>query len=77
MAFSVPENIPPPPSLKNIFKELAIDIPGFDRGDPNSSSLEKWAQRGVFLLNTVLTVEYVIKDLMSKYSISCIPISNQ
>ena len=46
-----------------------IDIPGFNRGDPNSSSLEKWAQRGVFLLNTVLTVEYVIKDLINKYNV--------
>lgn len=51
-AFAVPDNFPTPPSLKNIKKELKADIHCQDI--PNS--LEAWAQQGVFLLNTVLTV---------------------
>lgn len=53
LAFSVKEGVPVPPSLKNIFKELHDDI-GFDI--PKSGCLTKWAQSGVLLLNTVLTV---------------------
>lgn len=43
------------PSLLNMYKELANDIPGFQM--PNHGYLVKWAEQGVLLLNTVLTVE--------------------
>lgn len=54
MCFSVQEGVFPPPSLLNIFGELENDIPGFVR--PKSGCLEKWANQGVLLLNSVLTV---------------------
>jgi uracil-DNA glycosylase len=44
-----------PPSLKNMYKELATDIEGFVI--PEHGYLQTWAEQGVFLLNTVLTVE--------------------
>lgn len=53
LAFSVPAGVKPPPSLRNIFKELQRDL-GFG---PSSGSLAVWAERGVLLLNTVLSVE--------------------
>ena len=53
LSFSVPEGIPAPPSLKNIFKEIETDLGVSMSGYPN---LEKWAQQGVLLLNAVLTV---------------------
>jgi uracil-DNA glycosylase len=53
LAFSVRENIPIPPSLQNIFKELHSDL---GLRIPQSGDLSKWAERGVFLLNTALTV---------------------
>lgn len=49
LAFSVPQGVKPPPSLRNIFKELGCA--------PASGSLAEWAARGVLLLNTSLTVE--------------------
>jgi uracil-DNA glycosylase len=55
LAFSVPVGVKPPPSLKNIFKELKNDISGFTM--PKHGCLVKWAQQGVLLLNAVLTVE--------------------
>jgi len=45
-----------PPSLKNIFKELASDLGEESDGLPASGDLTSWAQQGVFLLNAVLTV---------------------
>ena len=54
LAFSVQKGIPPPPSLKNIFKELYDDI-GIPV--PDHGNLSKWAEQGVLLLNTVLTVQ--------------------
>lgn len=45
-----------PPSLKNIFKELASDLKPDSDGLPTSGDLTSWATQGVFLLNTVLTV---------------------
>lgn len=54
LAFSTPEGRPIPRSLKNIFKEINAEY-GYDI--PESGCLEKWAQQGVFMLNTVLTVE--------------------
>ncbi|CAM4893399.1 unnamed protein product [Rotaria socialis] len=56
LAFSVPKTVTVlPPSLKNIFKELANDIKSFRI--PNHGCLEKWAQSGILLLNASLTVE--------------------
>lgn len=55
LSFSVLPSITPPPSLVNIYKELQQDIPGFTY--PNHGYLASWAQQGVLLLNTVLTVE--------------------
>lgn len=54
MAFSVKPGVEAPPSLKNIYKELASDIPGFVI--PQDGYLQKWAEQGVLLLNAVLTV---------------------
>jgi len=53
LSFSVPENVTQPPSLKNIFKELKDDL-GID--PPSHGNLEKWAEQGVLMLNSVLTV---------------------
>lgn len=54
LAFSVPAGIAIPPSLQNIFKELQQDL-GLPY--PKQGSLVPWAQQGVLLLNTILTVE--------------------
>ena len=54
LSFSVEQGIKPPPSLNNIFKELESDL-GLKR--PDHGNLEKWAQQGVLLLNSILTVE--------------------
>ena len=53
LCFSVKEGVAPPPSLLNIFKEIESDI-GVTM--PSSGVLTGWAQQGVLLLNTVLTV---------------------
>lgn len=53
LAFSVPKGVPQPPSLRNIFRELADDL---GIAPPTGGDLERWAARGVLLLNTVLTV---------------------
>ncbi|WP_373898065.1 uracil-DNA glycosylase [Haloimpatiens sp. FM7315] len=53
LSFSVKPGITPPPSLKNIFKELKNDLGLYI---PNNGYLKKWADEGVLLLNTVLTV---------------------
>lgn len=53
LSFSVKPGIPPPPSLQNIFKELHSDL---GCPIPNHGYLTKWAEQGVLLLNTVLTV---------------------
>ncbi|WP_458453076.1 uracil-DNA glycosylase [Methanobrevibacter sp.] len=54
LAFSTPDGRPIPRSLKNIFKEINDE---YAYPIPSSGCLEKWAHQGVFLLNTVLTVE--------------------
>ncbi len=54
LAFSVRPEVDIPPSLANIYKELATDIEGFHI--PNHGYLQHWADQGVLLLNTVLTV---------------------
>ena len=53
LCFSVPDGVPAPPSLKNIFKEIEDDLGVRMSGRPN---LESWARQGVLLLNAVLTV---------------------
>lgn len=53
LSFSVPKNKELPPSLKNIYKELKDDL---GVNPPDSGDLTAWAEQGVLLLNTVLTV---------------------
>lgn len=53
LCFSVKKGIEPPPSLKNIYKELQSDI-GFNI--PNHGELTSWAKQGVLMLNAVLSV---------------------
>ncbi len=53
LCFSVKKGVMPPPSLKNIFKELQSDI---GKPIPAHGELTDWAKQGVLLLNTVLTV---------------------
>ena len=53
LCFSVQKGVQPPPSLVNIFKELEADL---GIAPPHHGCLESWAQNGVLLLNTVLTV---------------------
>ena len=53
LSFSVPDGVPAPPSLKNIFKEIESELGIKMSGRPN---LEPWAEQGVLLLNAVLTV---------------------
>ena len=54
LSFSVPEGVKPPPSLRNIHKELQRDL---GLPPPSNGSLIRWAKQGVLLLNTCLTVE--------------------
>ncbi len=53
LAFSVKDGVEPPPSLKNIYKELNADL---GLPIPQKGDLTKWAEQGVLLLNTALTV---------------------
>ncbi|MFS1919142.1 uracil-DNA glycosylase [Vibrio lentus] len=55
LAFSVLPGVKIPPSLRNMYKELAQDIEGFET--PSHGYLDTWASQGVLMLNTVLTVE--------------------
>lgn len=81
LCFSVPKGITPPPSLKNIYKEIEDDEQ--IKKDFNDGNLEPWAEQGVFLLNAILTViahqpashskkgweeftDYIIKTLSDK-----------
>ncbi len=54
LCFSVQAGVAPPPSLKNIYKEMASDL---GLPIPNHGNLTHWAEQGVLLLNSVLTVE--------------------
>ncbi len=54
LCFSVPDGISLPPSLKNIYQELELE---YGVKMPESGNLQYWANQGVFLLNTLLTVE--------------------
>lgn len=55
LSFSVPDGISPPPSLKNIYKEIKSNYAEFII--PTSGNLTNWAYQGVFLLNAMLTVQ--------------------
>ncbi len=57
LAFSVQEHVKPPPSLKNIFKEIQSDVYGNLSSTPFCPNLSRLARQGVLLLNTILTVE--------------------
>jgi uracil-DNA glycosylase len=56
LCFSVKEGVKIPPSLRNMYKELATDIPGFVA--PKHGYLQSWSEQGVVLLNAVLTVKH-------------------
>lgn len=53
LAFSVPQGVKIPPSLRNIFRELAADC---GVAEPGETDLTRWARQGVLLLNTALSV---------------------
>ena len=53
LSFSVPDGIPMPPSLINIFREISSDL---GKAMPTTGNLTRWAQQGVMLLNATLTV---------------------
>lgn len=55
LCFSVLPGVKPPPSLVNMYKELATDVEGFQI--PTHGYLESWARQGVLMLNATLTVE--------------------
>lgn len=61
LAFSVPPGVRIPPSLRNVQKEIKRDaaqsVLAVSNTQPTDGSLERWAQQGVLLLNTCLTVE--------------------
>lgn len=54
LSFSVPEGVKPPPSLVNIYKEIAAE---YGAPVPRHGDLTNWAKQGVLLLNATLTVE--------------------
>ncbi len=62
LSFSVPFGVDTPPSLKNIYKELAADI---QKPVPSHGCLSSWAEQGVMLLNSTLTVRQ--SEPMSHY----------
>ncbi len=57
LAFSVPTGVKIPPSLRNIFKEIAQETGNLSIAQRANGCLERWAKQGVLLLNTCLTVE--------------------
>ena len=63
LCFSVREGVPLPPSLQNIYKEIESDL-GIK--EPRCGDLTKWAQEGVLLLNTTLTVREHLAHSHSK-----------
>ncbi len=72
LCFSVPNGVPPPPSLVNIFKEMHDDI---GVPVPAQGNLTHWAQQGVFLLNASLTVR--AGEPMSHSKIGWAPFTDQ
>ncbi len=67
LAFSVSKETPIPASLANIFKELINEFPKYKM--PTHGNLDKWAQQGVFLLNTCLTCNVGQAGSHSKYQL--------
>jgi uracil-DNA glycosylase len=65
LCFSVNEGVKIPPSLRNIFKELALEFNEYNI--KRSTDLSDWAEQGVLLLNSILTVEKDIAASHSKY----------
>ena len=63
LCFSVKKGVPLPPSLKNIYKEIESDL---NIKEPDCGDLTKWAQQGVLLLNTSLTVRAHLANSHSK-----------
>ncbi|KAI9057215.1 uracil-DNA glycosylase [Trametes sanguinea] len=55
LCFSVPPGVAIPPSLRNIYKEIQAEYPSFE--PPKHGTLTSWAENGVLLLNTALTVK--------------------
>ncbi|EIW84224.1 uracil-DNA glycosylase [Coniophora puteana RWD-64-598 SS2] len=55
LCFSVPNGVAVPPSLKNIYAEIKLEYPEFE--PPNHGNLSRWAESGVLMLNTCLTVK--------------------
>ena len=68
LAFSVPPGVPPPPSLRNILAELEHDL---GRPMPVGGSLVPWAQRGILLLNVVLT-GHQLEIVLQQPGMACI-----
>lgn len=64
LSFSVPRGVRVPPSLRNVYKELAMDIEGFEA--PKHGDLTEWANQGVLLLNATLTLEHRQSNSHSK-----------
>jgi len=62
LSFSVPKDTAIPPSLRNIYKELESNNVNF--ASPDHGNLVTWANQGVLLLNSVLTVERHLQRLM-------------
>ena len=69
LSFSVLRPTPPPPSLKNMFKELIQDenVPLFTRV-PNHGDLSSWAEQGVLMLNAVLTGKNIYSNCILEHS---------
>ncbi|GMR42929.1 hypothetical protein PMAYCL1PPCAC_13124 [Pristionchus mayeri] len=65
LCFSVKRGVKPPPSLKNIYKELATDMEGFKA--PDHGFLESWAHQGILMLNAALTVRAHEANSHSKF----------
>lgn len=65
LSFSVRHGVAIPPSLRNIYQELEQDISGFQR--PVHGNLQHWAEQGVLLLNTVLTVQAGLAHSHAKF----------
>ena len=66
LSFSVPIGVYPPPSLKNIYKELSAD-PNINFTVPDHGDLTNWVKEGVFLLNCALTVREKNSNTHAKY----------
>jgi uracil-DNA glycosylase len=65
LSFSVQKGVAIPPSLRNIYKELQTDIPGFTI--PSHGDLTEWADQGVLLLNATLTVRAGVANSHQKF----------